>query len=170
MKSAYFEVIHEDYHDDGNPYSATSLPDERIPNDDPKRIRRLRNGLIALTLAISCLTILSYIAIGLHSAAETSELRERVKMMTTLNGICVGAVMILFIPLMVVVYRLSRALGNSRVMSILYLVFSAFWIGGGDRTPTIWWIIPLGAVIIPFILFSQAQGILLDQPDETDSF
>ena len=173
MKPAYFEVIHPDYHDDGNPYSATLLPDESIPDEpDTQRIRRLRNWLIALALAIGGLTILSYVAIGLFSAAETSGLQDRMKMMTILNGVCVGIVTMIFIPLMVVVYRLSRALGNSRIMSALYLVFSTCSIGGAERTPVVWaFILPLGAVIIPFLLYVQAQNALLDQqPDETDSF
>ena len=173
MKTAYFEIIHEDYKDDGNPYSAVLLPDEKIPDKpDPKRIRRLRNWLIALTFAVVGFTILGYIMIRLYSPAEAAGLQERMKMLTMLNGILIGVAVIISLALLVVVYRLSRALGNSRIMSMLYLVFSTTTIGGGEQTPTAWvfLVIPIGCVIIPFILYIQAQNALFEQPDETDSY
>ncbi|MCL2120380.1 MAG: hypothetical protein FWH27_18355 [Planctomycetaceae bacterium] len=173
MKTAYFEVLYEDYQDDGNPYSATLVTDDPVSPDEPnlQRIRRLRNGMIGLTLAIVCLTILSYIAIGLFYSSESLGLDKSMKMMTRLNGICVNAASILLIPLMIVVYRLSRALGNSRVMAIVYLIFSTAMFCAGDRTPTVWWfILPLGSVIIPFILYIHAQNVLLEPQNETETW
>ena len=173
LRPTYFEVIHQDYKDDGNPYSATLVTDDPTPPDVPdlRRIRRLRNRLIVLTLAIVCLTILSYIAIGLFSAAAESGLRERMKMMTMLNGASVFTVMAIHIPFAIIVYRLSRSLGNSRGLSILYVFFSVFTIGGSDQTPIVWWfILPLGSVIIPFILCIQTQNVLSDSQDKTDTF
>ena len=177
MKPAYFEVIHPDYHDDGNPYSATLLPDERIPDEpDQQRIRRLRNWLIALALAIGCSAIIGYIIFGLYSSAKAAGLQEHMKILTILIVADGGVGTIIYISFMVVVYRLSRALGNSRGMSILYLVLSTFSIGVSNQVPVVGRLfimpmIPLGAVIITFVLYVQAQNALLDQqPDETDSF
>ena len=61
------------------------------------------------------------------------------------------------------------ALGNSFGLSMIYLVFSAFIFHTGNKSLA--FILPLGVVIIPFILYVQSQNALLDQhPDETDSF
>jgi len=158
MRPAHFEIIHPDYHDDGNPYSATLLPDERIPDEpDQHRIRRLRNWLIALAHMIGCLVIIGYIIGRLFYSEEAPGFQERI--------VWTGVSIIVLISFMVVVYRLSRALGNSLGMSILYVFLSTFMIHFEAFT------IPLGTVIITFLLYVQAQNALLDQqPDETDSF
>ena len=165
MRTAHFEIIHQDHKDDGNPYSATLVTDDPVPPDefDLKRIKRLRNWLIMLTLAIVCLTILSYIAIGLFSAAEAPNFQEYMK---RLNGTCVGTATVLLLPMMIVVYRLSRALDNSRLMSIVYLVFSSFMFHAGNQGTL--FILPIGSVLIPFVLCIQTQNVLLEPPDETD--
>ncbi len=178
MRAAYFEEIRPPA-DDGNPYAAPTFSEYETvgePEREPhlKRIRRLRRMLIALALAIVGLAVLLYV---LYSSAKSSDSETTKRMLTILSFTCAVTASVLFLPLMVVVYRLARVLGHRRGMSIFYMILSTFAFGGGDgrtiiggMTVNSWYFFfPIGTVIVAFLLCVHAQDAISDCTMNTDS-